>query len=207
MKSSDYAEDQMLKWEEITRRQFSKDKGFVAQLEREFVPGSVLEIGAGLGQLSRLLAERGWDVVCSDRETHFVRYMQGSGLLAFDADALDLSAATSHMYHNVFTQGLSTLITRDVEVVRRTYTSVYNVLEPGGRFVFIFPNAYRGHRWSSFDHHKAVALSSGFSIVRAFRHQVFPSRAYRVLPDTITHCVETSIGRRFGIRWVITLQK
>ncbi len=181
-------------------RQHAKDTLFVAGLVRYLVPGAVLEIGAGCGQLSALLAARGWDVTASDIEPSFVEYMAAHGLKTRVLDATDLRAAISEPLDNILSQSISTLITRDLDTVERTYESVHAVLKPAGRFVFILP---RRRQWSDVGDHLRIAERTGFDLVHRFRHQALPSGLYGRLPPALLRAVDSSIGRVLGVRWVL----
>jgi SAM-dependent methyltransferase len=181
------------------RRQHAKDALFLEGLVRFLVPSTVLEIGAGCGQLSALLAARGWDVTASDVESFFVDYMAAQGLKAVVLDATNLGAGISKPLDNVLAQSISPLITRDLEVVERTYRSIHSVLKPAGRFVFILP---AGRQWSNASDHLLIAERAGFDLVHRFRHQALPSAWYGRLPRFLLRASDSSIGRVLGVRWV-----
>jgi SAM-dependent methyltransferase len=182
-------------------RQRAKDALFVEELVPHFVPGPILEIGAGCGQLSELLAERGFDATASDIQPSFVEYVASKGVPARLVDALNLGESMDRPYANVLGGGPSTLITPDLEVVRQTYESVAVALPPGSRFIFVLPSLW-GEPWSKPADHVRIAREAGFELVARFRHQVLPSSAYRRLPRSLLRLIERTIGRLVGIRTV-----
>jgi SAM-dependent methyltransferase len=182
-------------------RQRPKDALFVEELAPYFVPGPILEIGAGCGQLSELLAAKGFDVTASDIEPFLVDYIASRGVPARVVDALNLAAGMDRPYANVLGGGPSTLITPDLAIVRQTYESVAAALPSGGRFIFVLPSLW-GEPWSKPRDHKRIARESGLDLVTSFRHQVLPSTAYRRAPRAILRLIERTIGRLAGIRTV-----
>jgi SAM-dependent methyltransferase len=191
---------------DLARRQRAKDRLVVEELAECFRLGSILEIGAGCGQLTELLRHRHLDVTASDVQPFFVDYMVGRGLPAIVLDALDLSAGTEKPYDNIFSQSISTLINRDPETIRRTYESVRAALNPGGRFVFILPSRW-GEHWSKASDHQQIAEAAGLVLMRRFRNQALPSPLYARLPISALRLIEGSIGRVVGIRWILVFAR
>jgi SAM-dependent methyltransferase len=187
-------------------RQRAKDQIFVETLATTFVPGRVLEIGAGCGQLSELLQARGRPVTPSDIAPFLVEYMSSRGLKPITVDALDITAGIDRPYENVFAQGLSTLITRDEPTIAQTYRSVHQALTPGGRFVFILPAGWR-ERWSDANVHLRLGQAAGLRVVRRFRHQALPSRLYSRLPRPVLRLIDATVGRVLGARWVFVFAR
>lgn len=185
-------------------RQHAKDAMFIDGVVVYLGPGPVLEIGAGVGQLCRLLVGKGLEVIASDLEPSFVEYMAAHGLHAIILDALDLPPADGR-WGVILSQGLSTLITRDLDLVARTYVSGRRALDPGGRFVVILPRPWQGG-WSSARDHERIAAASGFRLVRHFRHQALPSRWYARLPAPILRGIDGTIGRVVGVRSVFVFE-
>lgn len=191
---------------DTARRHLAKDRFFTETLVGCFRPGSILEIGAGCGQLSELLRQRQLDAVASDIQPFFVDYMVSRGLPATVLDALDLLAGIDAPYDNIFSQSISTLINPDRETIRRTYDSVRDALNPGGRFVFILPSRW-GKHWSKASDHRQIAESSGLVMVRRFRNQALPSRLYGRLPVPVLRAIERTVGRIVGVRWVLVFSR
>jgi len=188
------------------RRQRAKDRLVVEKLADCFRPGSILEIGAGCGQLTELLRQRHLDVTASDVQPFFVEYMVARGLPALILDALDLSAGIVKPYDNIFSQSISTLINPDPETIRRTYESVRAALNPGGRFVFILPSRW-GKHWSNASDHQLIAEVTGLVLLRKFRNQALPSPLYARLPISALRNIEGSIGRVVGVRWILVFAR
>lgn len=189
------------------RRQAAKDRLFLARIQRHFRPGSVLEIGAGVGQLSQLLARMGFDVVASDIHPHLVEFMRSRGLKAEVVDARQIHEAIRGPFDNVFTSGLHTLLTKDLEGAEDTYISAFKVLRPGGRFLIVLGNGYKPRRWATPDMHAPLIRRSGFRLVKRFRDQVLPSTQYSRLPAWLFNALEFSIGRFLGVRNVLVIEK
>jgi SAM-dependent methyltransferase len=201
-----YAPSGLPRMIETARRQRAKDRLFTETLAGCFRPGSILEIGAGCGQLSELLTEQQLDVVASDIQPFFVDYMVSRGLRATVLDALNLLAGIDAPYDNIFSNGISTLINPDRETIRRTYDSVRDALNPAGRFVFILPSGW-GEHWSKASDHQQIAESSGFVMVRRFRNQALPSPLYGRLPVPVLRAIERTVGRILGVTWVLVFSR
>ena len=190
----------------ITRRQRAKDALFVGDLVRYFQPGPVLEIGAGCGQLSELLAANGVDITPSDVQPFLVDYMKSRNLPARLLDATDLPTTFDPPYASILAQSISVLITPDLGLVLRTYASIHAALPPGGRFIFILPSLW-GEPWSRVADHLRLANRAGFSVVHRFRHQILPSSLYGRLPKRILRAADHSFGRVVGIRCVFVFER
>ncbi|MCG8449215.1 MAG: class I SAM-dependent methyltransferase [Pirellulales bacterium] len=193
----------------VAARQRPKDQLFVDQILPFFRPGRLLEIGAGCGQLSSLLQRHGFDVIASDIEQFFVDYQRKCGLQSTLVDATTISDSLDEPVDNVLAQGVSTLVTHDLGMVRKTYESIWNALKPGGRLVFIFPN-YKGQkgRWSNpHKDHPRIFQEVGFKLHARFRSQIFPSQWYHALPDSAARFCENTFGKHFGLRVVTVLEK
>ena len=190
-------------------RQRPKDERFVKQVLPWLRSGRVLEIGAGCAQLSELLAQHGVDVMASDIEPFFVDYQKQIGLESLQVNAMDIVSDVGKTFDNIITQGVSTLVTKDLDMVRTTYASVWNALNPAGRLIFIFPNAYQrpGKPWSTIDDHWPLIEEAGFDVVKRFRHQLFPSQWYHHLSPLVTQPLEKTIGQRWGMRNIFVLEK
>jgi SAM-dependent methyltransferase len=189
-----------------TRRQRAKDTIFVETLVPFFLPGPILEIGAGCGQLTELLSAKGRDVTASDIQPFLVDYMTSHGLRARLLDATNLAAGLDRPYDNILAQSISVLITPDLAMVQRTYESIHEALPPEGRFIFILPSLW-GEPWSHASDHLRIAKQVGFDLVHRFRHQILPSRLYGHLPGAFLRAADGSIGRILGIRVVFVFER
>ncbi len=202
-----YTEQSLNHWIATVKRQRVKDELFLDRIDKYFHSGNVLEIGAGCGQLSAILASRGYNVVSSDLQPFFVDYMKSQGLTSLVVDATEISAYVDEKFDNILAQGLSTIVSTDLSLVRKTYQSVFESLKNNGRFIFIFPNAYRSKKWSAIETHLDIIHSTGFKIIDIFRDQILPSSYYAKFNKSILNFVELHIGKYFGIRYVIVLEK
>lgn len=204
-----YDKSQLLPWIAIARRHHIRDELFLKWLGQYFVPGLVLEIGAGCGQLSKILMERGYPVIASDNADFFVDYMKQSGIDAIIVDALNIKHCYQESVHNILTQGLSPLVANDLSVVRMTYLSIFEALESGGRLIFIFPTVRRKaqNRYSLLKQHYPLFTEAGFKVVCIRRHQCVPPGLYTMANRHVLNFFDFSIGRLLGIRHIIVLQK
>lgn len=194
-------------WIDIARHQHYKDRKLFIPLLRWFSKeANILEIGAGVGQLSTLVKEAGFGgVVASDVEARFIEYMGQSGLKSKFVDAMDIKASSDGILWDViFSQGLSPLVSTDMKVVEQVYRSIYDVLVPGGRFLFIFPRSIDTKRYSRLNDHRDIYLSCGFSEIISFRQQVMPAIFYKF---AISMLVERPLASLLGTRDVVILAK
>lgn len=191
----------------MARRHDAKDRLFLTRARAYLRPGTVLELGAACGQLSAILMQMGFRTIASDIQPFFVDYMKSRGLDATLVDATDIQATTPETFDNVVTQAISPLVCRDAEVIRRCYASIHRALRTRGRLLFIFPNALRRPRWSTLEDHTPIIRATGFKTVAVFRDQVLPSAAYRSLPGWLTNATECAVGRRWGLRHVVVLER
>jgi SAM-dependent methyltransferase len=202
-----YTPGSLQHWRETGRRQEAKDRVLLPEIARAFVPGRVLELGAGAGQTSLILRDLGWEVVASDYAQFFVEHLQSLGLPAHRVDATDIAASQLGRFANVFCQSVTPLITSDLDVVEQSYRSIREALEPGGRLVEIHAQAARHELRSTMRLHAEQARSAGFRDVRVVRNQLLPSRAYRRPLRPVAALAERALGRHFGSRFVLTARR
>jgi len=188
-------------------RQEAKDRLFLRRIRRFLRPGTVLELGAGVGQLSSLLASIGFDVTASDIHPHLVAFMRSRGLEAEVVDARWIERTLRGPFDNVLTCGLHTLLTKDLEGAEDTYRSVFDVLRPGGRFVIVLGNGRPVPHWCTLDDHLPLIAKIGFQIVTRFREQVLPSVWYGRLPWLLLWAAEATLGRLLGVRNNVVLER
>ena len=131
-----YSAEILADWERIAELQRIRDSIYWKTLSKRLLPGSVLEVGAGCGQVSQLLKNFGFDVTSSDYETFFVEKMRSIGLESIVIDATDIAKTSDRLFDNIVAQSLSTQMRREPEIVERTYHSIHAALKPGGRFIF-----------------------------------------------------------------------
>ena len=109
-------------------RQDAKDRLFLQRMRRFLRPGTVLELGAGVGQLSMLMASMGFDVTASDIHPHLVAFMRSRGLKAEVVDARWIERTLHGPFDNVLTCGLHTLLTKDLEGAEKFEPPQWRVL-------------------------------------------------------------------------------
>ncbi|HEY1478863.1 MAG TPA: class I SAM-dependent methyltransferase [Gaiellales bacterium] len=198
-----YVASELDEWIEVGQRQAAKDRVLIPRIASSFVPGRVLELGAGAGQTTLLLRELGWDVVPSDFADFFVDHLEQIGLPALHVDATDIAAAGLEAFPNIFCQSITPLITSDVNIVGRSYRSILEALEPGGRLVEIHAMAGRHELRATMRMHRAEAEKAGFENVRIVRNQLLPSIAYREPMTPFASLAERVFGRFLGDRFVL----
>jgi SAM-dependent methyltransferase len=199
--------DPVKTWSAIAQRQAAKDRVLARAIVEQFVPGRVLELGGGSGDLAVLLRSLGVDIVTSDYHEFFVAHQRSLGLEAYRIDATNISAAGLGPFANIFAQSITPFITEDFHVVLAAYRSAFDALQPGGRLVLI----HAMDRWRDVPQvmarHASVANRAGFSIVRSFRQQVLPSSLYAGVARWPALVLERLFGGVLGARFVLVAQK
>lgn len=208
-----YQESQLPDWIEDGKRQRAKDEQFIDIITRHLNKGSILELGGACGQLSEILANKGFDVTASDYAPFFVEYMKSRGLSAFVVDAMNIQSNINKEFDNVFCQGASPLVSTDLSLTRKTYNSIYKSLRNGGRFIAIMATGYpeeilkSAHKYNTIDDHLQIAQEFNFKVVTRFRHQILPSKYYSKLNKLLLFYLELSFGKYLGIRHILVLEK
>ncbi|MDP9259974.1 MAG: class I SAM-dependent methyltransferase, partial [Actinomycetota bacterium] len=195
-----YTPELLAHWISEGERQAAKDRVLLPRITELLGPGRVLELGAGAGQLTLLLRERGFDVVASDYAPFFVEHLASLGVDARRVDASDIAAAGIGTFPNIFAQSITPLITSDPDVIARTYRSLRAALEPEGRLVHIHAQAERGELRATMRAHAALASEAGLRNVRVTRNQLLPSRAYEPPLTVLAASAERVLGARLASR-------
>ena len=198
-----YTPDLLAHWISEGERQAAKDRVLLPRIAALLGPGRVLELGAGAGQLTLLLRERGFDVLASDFAPFFVEHLVSLGLDARRVDAVDIAAAGLGTFPNIFAQSITPLITSDRDVILATYRSLRAALEPHGRLVHIHAQAGRGELVATMRAHAELASEAGLRDVRVLRNQLLPSRAYEPPLTDLAGLAERLLGTRLGSRFVL----
>ncbi len=195
-------------WLGIAQRQAAKDQVVWSHLSNFLVSGKILELGAGVGQISELFVKMGREVVCSDYAEFFVTHMRSRGLSAHQIDATQIDRAGLGLFPNVICQSITPFVTTDYSVVARSYQSVFETLEPGGRLVLIHAmNKHYAQLPGSMADHKTLCEKAGFSDVQVFRNQLLPSAAYRAPFGPLAKSLEQMFAKSFGMRFVLVASK
>ncbi len=195
--------DVLAEWQSIARRQQAKDRVLIPLLAQHFVPGRLLELGAGAGQLSVMLRDLGWDTVSSDFQSFFVEHQRSLGLEAHVVDATDIERAGLGRFDNLFSHSITPFITHDYDVVARTYRSTRQALAPGGVMVMVHAMEKWGDVAAEMRRHEAIAREAGYARVQVFRNQLLPSVAYRPPFTAVARAAEQLLGRHLGSRFVL----
>ncbi len=170
--------DAVAAWSAIAQRQAPKDQVLVPRMAREFVPGRVLELGGGVGQIALLLRTLGHDVTGSDYHAFFVAHQRGRGIDAHVVDATDIAAAGVGRFANVFAHSITPFITHDAAVLEATYRSAFEALLPGGRLVMLHAMEPWRAVGAARRSHERLARAAGFEAVSTRRDQLLPTRCY-----------------------------
>lgn len=207
-----FTEQALRDWTAIAKKHRIRDEYFLRTLQKYFLPGPVLEIGAATGHLSAILIERGYDVMASDISPRFVASIAARGVPARRVDATrDIRLQTGRDFANVLAQNVIPLIRRDRDVCLATLAAIHAALKSSGRLICI--NARTGrciHPEEFFDPAEQLEImkSSGlFRVVKAFPHQVAPTGLYRHWNAPVFNFLDFSLARIAAVRLVSILEK
>ena len=191
-------------------RQYAKDRLVMELLRPYFVPGSILELGAGVGQLSSILTGMGFDTTASDVDPEIVEFMQSQRIKSMIVDARHISQCVQTTFDNVLASGITPMINRElgVQALEDTYRSVFEVLNPGGRFIVILGTGYDyKKKFIPIKEHFPIIRKTGFTLLHYFRNQLFPSSLYSKFPKKLLAPMENTVARWIGTRYVLVCQK
>lgn len=194
-------------WFAIAEHQAPKDKVLFPRMTSWFIRSEpVLEIGAGVGQLSLLAQESGFTVHASDYEAAFVDVLKSRDLTASQVDARAISDAfePDTRWATVFSQGASPFVTADLDIVESAYQSVFDALRPGGRFVLLVARTSDPGRFSKIGDHSELIGRIGFRELHRERNQALKSPWYRYPGSGL---VERLLAPRAGHRDLIVLER
>lgn len=123
-------------------------------------PGSrLLELGAGMGRFSLLLADRGFDVVACDLSPDLLaalrRFDVAGRVRAIEADAALVDRAVDGSFDAV----LGFFFLHHLTDLEPVFAAAARVLRPGGAVAFCEPNAW------FFPYYLQIALTPGMSFV------------------------------------------
>ena len=195
------------RWEKITIRQRLRDAEFLTRLARYFRPGWILELGAGCGNLTSILIRMGRKVLATDIEPLFLEYLSRNRIPCCYCSAEAIGETFRFPVENILTQGLTPLISRDLGLVERTYSSIYSALAPGGRFIFIFPQDFLGKRYSKMSDHIPILSKFPFSNSYYFNNHIFPTNFYTESNRKVIGFLDYFLGKFFGFRTILILTK
>jgi len=114
------------------------------ELKRLGPPGRALDIGAAGGGNTRVLRERGWDVVATDYDENAVEIARSRGLDAIHADARDLPLPSSS-----FDLVVAFEILEHIQEDDQAAAELFRVLRPGGSALISVPSGM--DLWSAHD--------------------------------------------------------
>jgi len=176
----------------------------------KFLAGAVgkkiLDVGCGAGNLSRNLADKGYEMSSVDFSEDAIKYCKGRGL----ADARVGDAANLPFHNNIFDGAVASEILEHIEDDSRALKEIYRVLKPGGVLVITVPALplLFGHQdiyWGHFRRYTKNSLcnlidNTKFQIIRltysnlslfvpAFVFRIFSNFFYkRQMADTCDEC-------------------
>ncbi len=116
-------------------------------LQKEALPGTLIDIGCGTGELSVRFAHAGFQVTGVDLSGDMLAIarekaeMHKLSIPLFQQDMRELEGLGPFQTAVIFCDSLNYLKTE--EDVQKTFQSVYSQLEPGGLFLFDVHSAYK----------------------------------------------------------------
>jgi SAM-dependent methyltransferase len=209
-----YPPSSLKKWEKTAKRHHIRDSVFLPSIIKYFRAGSILELGAGCGQISEKLQGYGFETIGSDLESFFVDYMRGRGMEAYEIDALDISGSIDRKFDNVFCQGLVPHMSREAAVAEKTYSSIHGALKDRGRFISIFctyiwkkrivaKNVYLSLK----EHLELINRMNEFTVIDTIGHQLFPTGLYTEKNKYLLNYLDFKLGRIVPNRNILILEK
>jgi 2-polyprenyl-3-methyl-5-hydroxy-6-metoxy-1,4-benzoquinol methylase len=187
------------------KRQHDKDILFIDNIIYYF-SGKILEIGAGVGQLSKIIQNKGYDVLASDIDENCVNYMKQHNINAIVIDALEIIKNKQVKFDTIFAQAIDALTYRDFVMIKKCYESIYQALNHGGIFIYINPISDTKTR-SRVREHEKIYHQVGFRCIKSIRHQILPSILYNCKYPLLYNLLEKTLGRFVGLREVLILKK
>lgn len=194
-------------WFDIAAHQAPKDRVLFPRMTKWFVSNEpVLELGAGVGQLSLLAQSAGFTVHASDYEAAFVDVLESRDLAASQVDARAINDAfdADTRWATIFSQGASPFVTADLDIVESTYRSVFAALRPGGRLVLLIARTSDPERFSMVADHDDLIARVGFRELHRERNQVLKSSWYRIPGAAV---IERLLAPHVGHRDLIVLER
>lgn len=115
-----------------TRRELTSGEETCVGLTR----GRVLELGAGFGRVSRVLRERGLEVVTTDADPDIVAMYRARGWSeVYEVTLPDLPALLGKFDTVIALRGVLSM-TGELDTVHRSLRRIRQLLNPGGRLIF-----------------------------------------------------------------------
>jgi SAM-dependent methyltransferase len=120
---------------------------------RPFLGRRVLEIGSGVGAITKLLLDRDL-IIATDVEPKYLTFLKNTfgNYKKFMIERLDITAAGMERYRSYHIDSvISFNVLEHIEQDETALRRIFNLLEPGGRFLLLVPS----HPWlyGSLDQH------------------------------------------------------
>ena len=199
-------------WKSKALERMFRDIEFYSKIKEYFNSGSVLELGSAVGNIAIILEDLGFEVVASDYFDFFVDYERKIGLDAYKIDATEISSYVSKKFDNVLGQGLSPIMRRDIEMIKKTYLSIHSALKDHGRLIMI-QTAYlhkpskRKTYLSKDEQLEIVKEMNIFKVVKVIKHQFVHHKFYSYFNKSFLSYLDFTLAKILPFRHVIILEK
>lgn len=207
-----YDSKSVLIWKQKAIKRMFRDIEFYGKIKKYFNKGTVLELGSAAGNIAIILEDYGFEVVASDYFDFFVEYEQKIGLEAYKIDATDIKKFIDRKFDNILAQGLSPIMRRDKEMVKKTYKSIYDALNTKGRLIMI-QTAYRHNPskrkvyYSAKEQLQIVNEMKLFKVARIIKHQCIHHKWYSYSNKKILSFIDFNFAKILPFRYAIILEK
>lgn len=106
-------------------------------------PARLLEVGAGRGRFSRLLAERGYDVTAVDLSPELLAALSADDPAGTIRTVAGDAAAVHRLVPGPFDAAVGFFFLHHLDRLEPLFASLAQVVRPGGRVAFAEPNAWQ----------------------------------------------------------------
>ena len=199
-------------WKNKALERVFRDIEFYSKIKKYFNNGSVLELGSAVGNIAKILEDLGFEVVASDYFDFFVDYERKIGLNAYKVDATEIYNYLSKKFDNVLAQGLSPIMRRDKEMVKKTYLSIHNALKEHGRLImiqtaYIHKPSKRKTYLSKDEQLEIVREMNIFKVVKVIKHQFVHHKFYSYFNKGFLSFLDFTLAKILPFRHAIILEK
>ena len=199
-------------WKIKAYERLFRDMEFYGNISRYFNKGTVLELGSAVGNIAKILEDLGFEVVASDFFEFFVDYERKIGLEAYKIDATEISSYTTKKFDNILGQGLSPIMRRDIEMVKKTYRSLNNALNNNGRLIliqtaYIHKPSKRKVYFTKNEQLEIIKEMNLFKVVKVIKHQFIHHKFYSYFNKKFLSFIDFNFAKILPFRHVIILEK